>query len=311
MMKLDAPMLKFPRYRTNFRVTVPFLQERGFVLLLVLCMLVVTLLMTVGVARQSLKAALDVASELEELQDRWARYSLRKALHQVGKTQWLDRDPALTRKPAREVEGVLPLNGVDYAWRLGSEDAKVNLNTIYYEQGANQVGGMVRQLAALDAGISLRLRPYPNTNPNAHWPVYDSWGQVFESHSHFPATRQSEPWLWSATREITCWGSGKLHFRDASDRALRLTLRTHWRTSVIDELLSVRQQTPDLPTGQLLPKLALRTEEREAWQRLITEQRTCFSLWIWKDSVAGPRELEMCLVERGETGNSHWISFRW
>jgi glutamine synthetase adenylyltransferase len=102
---------------------------------------------------------------------------------------------------------------------LADEDAKINLNTIYRWQSAEEIIRLVQDKSGFKGSLDIRLRPYRSSGELDNYPAFDSWGQVFVLDQSTKKASVANI-LETATGDLTCWGSGKLNLEHSSDEAL-------------------------------------------------------------------------------------------
>lgn len=261
----------------------------AFVLVMVLVLLTVAALSLAGLARRSLESAEQAATAQAELQRRWGVLSALR-LYLPAAEPLLEA--AATKVSAQSqawplpasVSGEFMLRGLHFSLLIADEDAKVNLNAIYRRgtDGASQVASVVEQLAGTD-GPPAQIRPTTGdaTKPDAK--AFRSWGQIFDFAETATATEppaEAACRLRDETREITCWGNGRLNISRASDQAIRLVCGDKLSPDVLAKLLSLRHESGIKGLDDLLSRMALRIEDRALLERLLTDRSTRHSIWI-------------------------------
>ena len=302
--------------------------RRGFVLLLVLALLTVACLISVGVARRSMVVALESAQAVEELQDRWARVSLQRSV-------LLRADEVLVRAASRAVNETQPrhvadltlsLNGHEYSLRVADEEAKANLNTVYYTQGQTSVSRFLRGMqagrdgagmsrtgrdgiATYGASLPIKLRPYAVKDAAERLPVFDSWGQVFDL-AALPDGTTAPAKLMAGTMNVSCWGSGRLNVARAPTGVMQQAVRDMDQDGLLERILESRESRgSEYITEQV--RAAGRQRQTEALAELLTTRSGCFSLWIRMTDEARQR-YELHVAEPGENARRTSISsFLW
>lgn len=284
-------------------------RRRGFVLLTVLVVLALTALVLAGIARHSLRLVLDAQAGRRRLQARWAVTSLREGVLPRA-SELLDRaadgiDSAgegNERPPAR-LAGSVELDGVRYDLLLADDQAKINLNVLLRERDRDAVGRLVRARRTGRAP-PVRLRPLEAPRQATGLPAFGSWGQVFAL-ERVPAAEAAER-LAASTGELTCWGTGRLNLRRASDEAVECVagLAVNRRTAA--RLNELRRKFPEESPASLVNRLALRRERREQLLDLLADRSGCYSLWI-----RGGGGSQFAVVESGPGGGATLSTFRW
>jgi hypothetical protein len=269
-------------------------QRRAFVLVMVLALLTVCALCLAGLARRSLDAGEQVAIAQINLQRHWGTLSCERTYLPSAK-DLLELEAA--KRPASKQTWPLPasvgaefdLGELHFSVLLADEDAKANLNVISPSNpdGPRTVTALVEQLATGVDGLAVHVQPLPTESSLSQTPsasnqataAYRSWGQVFEptdagSPGEFAAR------LRDATRDITCWGTGRLNIQRASDEAIRLVCGSQIPADILGKLLAHRHEPGVTGLDTLLDQLALRTTDRSTLNRLLTDRSSHYSLWV-------------------------------
>ncbi len=156
-------------------------KRKGYVLLLVLMVLVVSTAVLATASRRGLQAASEASAAQRQLQLRWGAASLRYSL--LPKTWAILKEIEDTKKqPCRQIRMDIPLGGTNFQVLLADESAKANANLLM-QRGGEQA--LMQSLDRLQANspqrLSIRLRPSlePDiTNPSLP-SRYESLDQLF------------------------------------------------------------------------------------------------------------------------------------
>jgi hypothetical protein len=252
---------------------------------MVLVLLAVAAFSLAGVARHSLESAEAAARAQEDLQRRWGVLSALRIYVPAaetlldGEARRLSSQGQAWPLPA-SIECEFTLHGLQFSVLLADEDAKIDLNAIFRRgpDGANQVASIVEQLASTDrAALLVQPVVVDGTKPDAR--AFRSWGQVFDL-SQDNSLGDASGHLREQTREITCWGCGRLNVRRASDPAIRLVCQDKLGPDILGKLLSLRREVGVKDLDDLLTRLALRIEDRSVLERRLTDRSTRHSIWI-------------------------------
>jgi hypothetical protein len=272
----------------NYPATQIVRTRRGaFVLVMVLALLTVCALCLAGLARRSLEAGEQVVTTQTDLQRRWGIVSCGRTYLPLAK-ELLEAEVAKLPAEARtwplpaSVTAEFDLGELHFSVLLADEDAKANLNAICRSDsdGPRTVSTLVEQMAAGIDGLAVHVQPLaPQSVANQTTAAFRSWGQIFEPTAAVCpgefATR-----LRDATRDITCWGSGRLNIQRASDQAIRLVCGNQIAPDVLAKLLARRHEPGIAGLEALLDQLALHTTDRSTLERLLTDRSSHYSLWI-------------------------------
>jgi hypothetical protein len=260
-------------------------KRRGaFVLVMVLALLTVCALCLAGLARRSLEASEQAASAQTDLQRRWGIVSCERTYLPLAKDV-LEAEAA--KLPAQGQVWPLPASvsaqfdfgELHFSVLLADEDAKANLNAISRSNpdGIGTVASLLESMMAGAEGLAVNIQPLPTQNSanqaangsSRSTNAFRSWGQIFESpNGGCPGDFAAR--LRDATRDITCWGSGRVNIARASDEAIRLVCGNQITPDILAKLLAHRHEPGITGLEPLLDGLALRTTDRSTLERLLT-----------------------------------------
>lgn len=302
---------------------VPHPRRGAFVLVMVLALLTVCALCLAGLARRSLDAGEQAASARTDLQRRWGVMSCARTYLPLAK-DLLEAEAA--KLPAQSRIWPLPasvgiefdLGDLHFSVLLADEDAKANLNAISRSNpdGQRAVASLVEERASGVEGVAVNVQAAPTqgapnqgtSGSNQASAVFRSWGQVFEPTSaSTPGEFASR--LRDVTKDITCWGSGRLNIQRASDEAIRLVCGNHIAPDILAKLLARRHEPGITGVESLLDELALRRTDRSTLERLLTDRSSRYSLWIL---VQSPRRSWATLaIGDGSSSQGARETFTW
>lgn len=241
--------------------------------------------MLVGMARQSLLLAMEAIDAQQALQRRWTIISAESVvlsqapgLFDASQRTLVESGADIDSFPGSLSAGFM-LGGELFELLLADEDAKLNLNTYYRRREKQRTAATIREIAGLESSLNVHLRPYRVSRNNPELPAFDSWGQVF-SWDDSKVEGDAGQRLALATEQLTCWGSGRLNIRRATDESIEELCRLVVTGSAIQRLLEARRETPNLSLRAMLPQLELRVTELRALEQLLADESTCYSLWI-------------------------------
>jgi hypothetical protein len=261
--------------------------RRGYVLVMTIALIALAGLVLIGIARQSLTVAFRAVSAEEELQRRWGALSCQRALLKRAAEIFeieVDARPMDGRErrfDAAQLSGSWTLGGMPFRWRLADEDAKVNVNTVFALRGIQGASELVRDFARSDArrAPEVFLRPLRRESIAEATPPFEGWGQVFAlDRARKGVSAPSE--IAGATARLTCWGSGLLNIRRATDPALSRLCGLVVGDDVVGRLQLLRRQQTNSEISNMLNELGLREAERNQLQELLTDKSDYYSLWI-------------------------------
>lgn len=276
----------------------------GYVLLLTLGMIALASIALAGLARHSLNLAASAGQAADDLQRRWGLLSVRHVL--LGRaSEFLEAqvpdelaDLPPWPKPAH-VSASFQMAGQRFTVTIADEDAKVDLNRIY-QRKRDRLLPAIRQLSrdANSAAPSVRLMP----NADNRTP-FTSWGQVFELARTLNENNASGT-LISLSDEMTCWGSGRLNLRRASDAAVCEIASLALPAKEVGELVQNRKNWGGQGVEELLGELELRRPQYLAARRLLGTESRNYSMWV--EIEDGQRSWSYLYVDNGRP-----ICFAW
>ncbi|MFN8707090.1 MAG: hypothetical protein ACK526_13625 [Planctomyces sp.] len=257
----------------------------GFILVMVLVLLLLTSLSVAGFARKSLILADSVAVAQETLQRRWGIQTCRRLLLQNSE-QLLDGNRAANQStaplwPTRGmIQGSFLLGGLRFEFQLSDEDAKVNLNAIASGKSDPMAAltAAVRQSSGR-AGMEPQIRWSPQMKKSQKELPFRTWQQVFNLQDRGGSQELADR-LQQATGEITCWGSGRLNLRRASDRSVETVCQSEIGEDALRKLLVLRKNGGFGDLDDVLSGIALRSSDAFAIRRLLATESKCYSLWL-------------------------------
>jgi hypothetical protein len=82
------------------------------------------------------------------------------------------------------------------------------------------------------------------------------------------------------TRNITCWGAGRLNLRRAPEQTVVEVCRPVVSDGVTRRMLRSLREDPLRRLDRVVEQLGIDPDEQALLKGLVTEQSSCFSLWI-------------------------------
>ncbi|WP_010583129.1 type II secretion system protein GspK [Schlesneria paludicola] len=291
------------------------LQRRGFVLVMVLVLILVTSITAAGFARKSFELARTVADAQEDLQRRWGMRSLER-LALANPANFLDgidvsRSNVRQLWPLRQIVDVnLTLGELRFVVRLSDEDAKIDLNTLARrERDPQNLLSSVTQQAAGPSGLPVAVRWPPRDPENEKAVAFQTWEQVFDLRGESQADEIIGR-LQAATVQLTCWGTGKLNLSRAQDSTVRLLLTGAVSENSISRVLGVRRQGGFEDIDTLVKKINLNNKDEAVLKRLLAVDSKRFAVWITVQSAR--RTWASLTIDRSGNGNpSSFETFHW
>jgi hypothetical protein len=294
-------------------------------LLVVLAVLVLMVTALASLSSLSLDRALAAGDAKIRLQQRLGAASIERALLPRAATifQRLDETaaengPARSGAP-RQLRGAFTMGGVTFDVLLADEDAKLNLNRVYHRTGLERTAAIVTELVGPAAARAVRLQAQTPPQPQAFEEgdaaeaeagdlpalprAFRSWGQVFDL-ARLRATTGSQAALPAATGQLTCWGSGALNVRRASDAALRAAAGCVLSRAGAGRLLRRYRDNPTLSLELLIEREAKTEIERRGLRKLLGETSNHFSLWLDASAIGRRSRRVFSVMRQTEDGTT-------
>lgn len=304
----------------------------GYVLLVVLAVSVLVLTVLGTLANLSLQRGLQAADAQRGLQMRWGALTLQEAMLRQADNAFTIREERIAATqpgaapPPATIRTVITLGGVRFDLLLGDEDAKLNLNALYHHAGQQKAGqALSRSNPAL--GRAIRSAPAvkplllsresrlisPASEDSEDQPIilaaFRSWGEVFDL-GQLDRLGGGPAALANVTTTTTCWGSGQLNFRRASDDAILAVLGSVVQDGGAQRILKKYRRNPtvaDLNT-LLETEVSNRSDRREL-ARLLSETSANFSLWIHASARSGQPLQRFVVMNRDDEGVTRYEQF--
>ncbi len=306
----------------------------GYVLLVVMAasVLVVTVLGTL--AKISLRRAVDANDAQRSLRQRWGALTLQQSLLKAAPKIFEARDQELAsvssdQIPPPVIRQAITIGDVTFDILLGDEDAKLNLNAIYHQVGEGRARRAIGSIVGQALNQTTRLLPAvapqsrsreqtrlsvaaesddPDAEQDSPAEAFGSWGQIFDI-ARLKAALGSEVALPNATTGITCWGSGQLNFRRASDQAILAVIGSVVQDGGARRILQRYRENPTATMQILLQLEVSNRASRERLMQLLTESSNNFSIWITATSQTGRGLTQFTVMQRDDEGVTRFNRF--
>lgn len=256
-------------------------RRNGYVLVMCLFLIAVAGLLLASSARYGLGVSLDALDATSKFKSHWTRLSVRRAM--------LDRAEDLFELhelhfavPTPVIHWEEQLSDCRLALSLMDEDAKVNVNTVVENADESELR---RVLAKFSPRTSdwIAIRPMQLNAENLR-PSLDSWGQIYALDGELEAGLTVEPLslvqLDKVKKQFTCWGTGRLNVRRASQESLSVIADSVLDRGEEDRLVELRDQFPDASSSELIAKLGLRGETLQSLRYSLGDSSESYSLSI-------------------------------
>jgi uncharacterized protein YbdZ (MbtH family) len=243
-----------------------------------LALIAISSIALAGMARHSMNRALEANREEKRLQLKWLRatatdsiVSSAAAALPIVPAQAGEVSTASLKSTRTQMN--LP-SGWSLSVTVSDESAKANLQTLlrFREPGKALAGELLRSHALLtqflgSASESTKSRAIRN------------WGDVFE----YPAGQSSVDTARSirnATKEITCWGDGRINLERASSDLVQSVCQLVASDEVAREFVARLRAHGAKDLNKLTTGLEVNEGELQALRNIVSNQSRCYSLWL-------------------------------
>ncbi|HBV64126.1 MAG TPA: hypothetical protein DEF45_14015 [Rhodopirellula sp.] len=295
----------------------------GYVLMTVIAVSILVITCLSLLARQSLSLGLKAADQERMLQKRWGSLTLQRTLL-VNAERIFER---LEEKNRRQGNGTPPvirsklvLGEVAFDLLLADEDAKLPLNTLYHYVGLKKTEDSINRVAGSNATLATRLIPAvepmqisrekqratasddeENEVTEDVPDAFRSWGEVFDLATLGKGSGNKTS-LQASTTNLTCWGSGQLNFRRASDKAILALAQVVVQDGKARRVLQRYRASPTASLSTLLLGEVSDQQKQRQLQTIFSETSTNFSIWIDAHSRSGPPLTTFTVMKRDADG---------
>tara|TARA_R110002049_G_scaffold4601_5_gene32725 strand:+ start:1013402 stop:1014343 length:942 start_codon:yes stop_codon:yes gene_type:complete len=304
------------------------------VLLVVLGVIILVVTVLGLLAKVSLRRGVQAVDAQLALQQRWGAMTMQRALLNRAPKVFEQRDEKLKElgvegePPPPFIRSALSLGGVTFDLMLADEDAKLNLNALYHQGGLDQLTRALDDVVPAAGREALRLLPavgpMSGTQPKASKrlsadsarsssrdddqgedpeipPAFRSWGEVFDI-AKMSASVGSDAALPNLTTGMTCWGSGQLNIRRASDASILAVVGSVIQDGGAARFLKRYRDNPASDVKVLLVTEVKNEGQRDQLAGLVAEASTNFSLWIDASVKSGRPLRDFIVTRRDEEG---------
>ena len=315
----------------------PARKRSAFVLLVVLGVIILVITVLGLFAKVSLRRGVQSVDAQRALQQRWGAMTMQRVLMNRASNIFEARDELLKKTaqigdppPPPYIRSALTLGDVTFDLMVGDEDAKLNLNALYHHGGSGKLEQALQDVVPM-AGLRALL-PRPVVKPllmeqgppasNARRTrnsdseptgddkeegkpqipaAFRSWGEVFDL-AGLSKYAGSEVALPNLTTDMTCWGSGQLNVRRASDASILAVFGSVIQDGGATLFLKKYRENPTSDLNVLLLTEVDSERQREKLSRMVSETSTNFSLWIDASTKSGRPLREFVVGRRDEEG---------
>ena len=293
-------------------------RQHGYALLVTLLLLTIAAVAMAAVGRQSLDQALVALRAEQDLQQRWTTLTSRSVLLPLAEKA-ISNAEVQREQTLGSVTIKTRLNDTDYAFVFTDEQAKANVNALQRYRGRDQLVYVLRRLIpAGSAGLTkVRLRPVLQQpparssalkTPARELSLLGSYAQVFER--ALPEYLVGQRPRASIAAHLTCWGNGQLNVRRASRPALQEICTPLLGLQEVDQLIAIRQESPDFNLTDVLDRLNLTHHQRQELAGRLTDRASCHGLWIVTNNKKQSR-FQLSVVEGSRRGGALLRTFTW
>ena len=282
-------------------------RPRGYILPMTLALVAIAALVLARVCREHMRRSLRAARDTDELQRRWGMLSCQATYLRQAEAILESSELAAGRATAAVQTGV-NLGGQQFELRFADDSAKLNLNAVYRRSDIASVERLARD-GARRSGTSLavHLRPMNRGAKSAADedppPAFGSFGQIFDE-SGIPSAAAIE----LATRDVTCWGDGKLNWRRASAAALAEAL--HGDRQSAARILALQKRGAAANAQELRQALGTAPDAAKNADDLFIDSSTAQSLWVTCGDPQSPAA-RFAVRRTQDHGRASVTSFTW
>ena len=258
-------------------------RNAGFVLLATLVFLLLASILLVGLARYSLSIVAEAQEQQERLQRRWGIYSLRTLLlsrpnETIAGYISIHCSEGQDPRQLYPIAGSIALGNLTFRLLLDDESRKLNLNRLYQTEGTDAVRASLMRLR--QGALIVRLRPRHGAAGDPITRPFESWGQVYAMEELQEPLSRVE-WIAANTRNITCWGGGKIHYGMCSDEVLREAAQCAVDADTAEKLVDRRRRNPrGVKLPELLDQLNIEPAQKSRLKEWLTDRSDSYSLWV-------------------------------
>jgi hypothetical protein len=299
----------------------------GYVLITVIAVAILVITCLSMLARHSLRLGLQAADEERMLQKRWGEMTLQKAMLVNAESIFNLREEQANLQTTGValppvIRSRITLGEVTFHVLLADEDAKLPLNTLYHHAGLKKTEDGISRIAGSNAQLATRLTPAvkprqigrekrrisntddaENENNEDIPDAFRSWGEVFDL-ATLTGTEDDQPVLQASTANLTCWGSGQLNFRRASDNAILTLASVVVQDGKARRILQRYRSNPTATLPILLQSEVTDQQEQRQLLSMFSETSTNFSIWIDAYSKTGASLRTFTVMKRDADGVS-------
>ncbi len=280
-------------------------RRRAFILLMSLILIMLVGIVLAGLARHALLVTSEAQLARDELQQRWGRHFLQRAL-MLRPEKLIARhseQPVERREMPLPIVETIVLGDVTLHVVLDDENRKLNVNRLRAATGSQAAEQTIRRFAG---NTPVDLKPVRISALGIQ--ELDSWGHVLKLDPGLSQRQQFEQFR-MATESITCWGNAKVNVHQCSDEVLHSVASIAAGPITANKLVALRESEPGMPLQDLLTKLAVNRRKLAILRGWLSEDSRCYSLWIFAEGE--PDSLD--LFVREETGSEAYSvrHFQW
>ena len=131
--------------------------------------------------------------------------------------------------------------------------------------------------------------------------AFRSWGEVFDLATLGESSGNNTS-LQASTTNLTCWGSGQLNFRRASDEAILALAQVVVQDGKARRVLQRYRGSPNASLSTLLLSEISDPRKQRQLQTIFSETSNNFSIWIDAHSRSGPPLRTFTVMKRDADG---------
>ena len=271
-------------------------RREGYVLVISVMLLAVTVLIVAGIARHSMALATSAKQGEQILRHKWAVASAQRFYLKNG-------ERFLTTIDRSQLQLDIKLSGLEIRNIISDESTKLDINAMAALVSNEELAKVARRYAS-EQDLIIRLRPMSNNQNESHRNPYEAWGQVFESRG-----QNVGEGLGSIAQKLTLWGS-RLNFRKADEQVLRNAIKSAAGSIMADRFVEAMNDNPSASLSQLLAAADANDRQARILNRLLTDRSwatSVHSMVLDENKVSN----HFVVQQRPVENISRYQSFKW
>lgn len=254
--------------------------------MLVLALIVFGVTLLARFSQQSIGLASQAHRREREIQNRWAAWSLASTCVSSS-NRLLDQQSDAGEQPRKNfLNTQVTLAGQSWQIRINDLDTSINVNTM---NRLTKGTAATRLLSSTNVPVTQFT-----VNRRKTAEAIDSWGQLLDTSAIAPLQ------LAELQQTCTCWSSGKLNIRFATDKVLSQTGRALGRTGLFNRVIRERAKSESRNLKTIIQEAAISPVDTKILNATLGNRSASFSVIVWNPESGDPAL--QCILESG-SGN--------